>query len=52
MTAAEVNDGEPAMNQAESGVNPKTLGIRPAMGNGIAHRLEDPRLDRATPLGI
>ena len=48
----QIDDREPPMRQADPRLDPEPLGVRAAMGDRIAHRLQHGRIDRAVSVGV
>src|SRR5262245_29643527 len=46
VASLQVDDGEPAMRQADTGLAPEPLGVRTAMGDRVAHGLQQAPIDR------
>jgi hypothetical protein len=50
--AGQVDDGQTTMRQTDPRLDPEALGIGPAMGDRIAHRLKHSRIDRTVAIGV
>ena len=49
IAAGQVDDRQAAMNQADAGAGPEALGVRAAVGDAVAHCLEDSRITGRPP---
>src|SRR5262245_30080648 len=52
LAGSEVDDGQSSMSEADTGADPETLSVRPAMGDAICHRLEKWRFHRTLMIEI
>jgi len=52
LAAGDVDDGEPAMAEADAGREMEAAAVRAAMGDAVGHAAKQIRIDRASPRAV